>query len=248
VSTVSAVEIDPSTEGTPAAAWTAWLPAFPLLDVGGCPTLVIVAPHPDDETLGLGATAALLARRGVSVQVVSVSDGEAAYPGLGAHDRARLAAVRRAECRRAAAILGVHEPLSLGLPDGELDRCEDTVADLLDGILDDQPAGAWCVATWRKDGHPDHEAVGRAAAAAARNAGAVFAEYPVWMWHWATPGDPAVPWQCTRRPPLSPAAIAAKRQAAQAFSSQLTPPSGQPAVLPPGMVQRLLAVGEVLFV
>ncbi len=245
---MSGAEIDLSTGGTPAAAWTAWMPDLPLLDVGACPALTIVAPHPDDETLGLGATAAMLAARGTPVQVVSVSDGDAAYPGFDTDGRARLAAVRRLEVSRAARVLGVDRPTFLGLPDGELDRVEGRLADELTGILADQRDGAWCAATWRGDGHPDHEAVGRAAAVAARNTGAVFAEYPVWMWHWAAPGTPAVPWRRAHRVALSTAAVAAKQQAAQCFRSQLTPPPGQPAVLPPGMVQRLLAVGEVLFV
>ena len=54
---------------------------LPALDLTECPGLVVVAPHPDDETLGLGATAAQLAASGVDVQVVSVSDGGAAEPG-----------------------------------------------------------------------------------------------------------------------------------------------------------------------
>ena len=44
--------------------------------------MTVIAPHPDDETLGLGATMATLCDAGVDVQVVSVSDGGAAYPGL----------------------------------------------------------------------------------------------------------------------------------------------------------------------
>lgn len=241
------VDIDVSTGGTPAEAWLAGLPELPLVDVEACPALVIVAPHPDDETLGLGATAAMLASRGVAVQVVSVSDGGAAYPGLDADDCARLQAVRRSEVSQAAAILGVAEPLFVGLPDGELDRHEAALADVLTGVLADHPTGAWCAATWRGDGHPDHEAAGRAAATAARNTGAVLAEYPVWMWHWAMPADPAVPWRRARRVPLPDSAVTAKGEAAQCFRSQLAPPPGQPAVLPPRMVQRSLAVGEVVF-
>jgi LmbE family N-acetylglucosaminyl deacetylase len=245
---MGAAEIDPATGGTPADRWNAWMPDFPTLDVGACPALVIVAPHPDDETLGLGATAALLADRGIAVQVVSVSDGGAAYPGLSADDRGRLGAVRRREVSQACEVLGIGAPMFVGLPDGELDGSEAGLADVLTRVLAEQPAGAWCAATWRGDGHPDHEAVGRAAALAARNTGAVFAEYPVWMWHWATPGEQAVPWRRARRASLSQAALDAKRRAAQCFRSQLTPPPGQQAVLPAGMVQRLLAVGEVLFV
>jgi LmbE family N-acetylglucosaminyl deacetylase len=107
--------------------------------------------------------------------------------------------------------------------------------------------GTWCAATWRGDGHPDHEAVGRAAAVAARNADAVFIEYPIWMWHWATPEDPAVPWDRGRRVPLTALAAATKAVAVQSFSSQMEPIDENP-VLTPEVVHRLLAVGEVVFV
>ena len=51
-------------------------------------------------------------------------------------------------------------------------------------------------APWRHDGHPDHEAVGRAAAVAARRTDARLVEYPVWMWHWGTEQD--LPWPDAR--------------------------------------------------
>lgn len=51
--------------------------------------------------------------------------------------------------------------------------------------------------------HPDDEAAGRAAAAACKATGAPLVEYPIWMWHWATPDDPAVPWHRARRVPLT---------------------------------------------
>ena len=58
--------------GTPVPVWLAALDrgALPPLDLSGCPGLVVVAPHPDDETLGLGATIAQLVASGVDVQVV----------------------------------------------------------------------------------------------------------------------------------------------------------------------------------
>ncbi len=43
--------------------------------------------------------------------------------------------------------------------------------------------------TWAEDGHPDHEAVGRAAAAAARRTDATHWQFPVWFWRWAAPDD-----------------------------------------------------------
>jgi LmbE family N-acetylglucosaminyl deacetylase len=232
--------------GTPVRDWLEHND-FPAADLSSCPALVLVAPHPDDETLGMGATAAQLAAADVDVQIVSVSDGGGAYPDLSAFDRIRLERTRRAELSRAAALLGVRQPISLGLPDGRLAEHENTLCDLLSELLDGRP-GTWCAASWRGDGHPDHEAVGRAAAAACGRTGAVLVEYPVWMWHWATPGDADVPWHRAYSVPLTRSDVGRKQHAAQCFQSQLRPATpDSPPVVPPFALRRLLAVGEVLF-
>jgi LmbE family N-acetylglucosaminyl deacetylase len=234
--------------GTPVGTWTAWDPGFASLNLDECPGLTVIAPHPDDETLGLGATITTLCAAGVDVQVVSASDGGAAYPGITDAARAELEGLRRAELRRSLAELGAGEPISLGVPDGELSLHEQYLTARIAALLSAFPAGRWCAATWRGDGHPDHEAVGRAAAAAAAQTGTVLIEYPVWMWHWASPGDAAVPWDRARRVELADAAIRTKASAAQSFSSQLRSSVDADAVLPPPVLERLLAVGEVVFV
>jgi LmbE family N-acetylglucosaminyl deacetylase len=225
-----------------------WLSADrpPPLDLSECARLVVVAPHPDDETLGIGATAAQLAASGVDVQAVSASDGGGARPDVSAAERLRLEATRRSELLEATSILGMGRPLSLGLPHGHLCEHEYRLTGLLVEILDGAAPGTWCAATWRGDGHPDHEAVGRAAAAACARTGVTLVEYPVWMWHWATPADPDVPWQCAYAVPLAHWAVERKNQAAQCFHSQFEP-YGSEAVLPPFVLQRLMAVGEVVF-
>ncbi|AFM15498.1 putative LmbE-like protein [Mycolicibacterium chubuense NBB4] len=234
--------------GTPTRTWLDAGVHLTVLDLAECPELVLVGAHPDDETLGFGATAALLADAGVPVQTVSASDGGAAYPELTLLQRYRLERTRREELRRATAALGLHVPLSLGLPDGEIERHEERLADLLTEILATKPVGTWCAATWRGDGHPDHEAVGRAAATAVERTRAVLVEYPVWMWHWASPGDPAVPWGRAVTAPLTPAVMDRKHSAAQCFQSQYVAPfSGGDPVLPPAVLHRLLTVGEVMF-
>lgn len=236
--------------GTPVPVWLAALDSHPLpsLDLSACPGLVLVAPHPDDETLGLGAATAQLVASGVEVRVVSVSDGGAARPAAHPRERTRLGIIQRHELRRATSILGAPPPVSLGLPDGRLADHEDGVAELLTGILEAAAPGAWCAATWRGDGHPDHEAVGRAAARACERTGAALLEYPVWMWHWARPDDPAVPWERAHAVRAPRTALARKQLAAQCFRSQLEPGAGgAPPLLPGFVLQRLLAVGEVVF-
>lgn len=233
--------------GTPEREWV--IPATPALDLTECPGLIVVAPHPDDETLGLGAMAAHLAASGVDVAVVSVSDGGAAEPGAPLAQRMRLEARRRSELRRAADVLGIRPPVSLGLPDGRLAEHEDELTNSLAAILDEAAPRTWCAATWRGDGHPDHEAVGRAAAVACARSGATLLEYPVWMWHWARPADPAVPWKRARSVPTSAWAMERKHLAAQCFRSQFEASApGRAPVLPAFVLQRLLAVPELVFV
>ena len=81
-------------------------------------------------------------------------------------------------------------------------------------------------APWRRDGHPDHEAVGRAAAVAAARTDARLVEYPVWLWHWG--GEHDLPWDQALRLPLDAAALAAKRRAISAHASQVQPLSTEP--------------------
>ena len=144
---------------------------------------------------------------------------------------------------------GAGDPITLGMPDGALSQYEQWLTGRIVPLLSVFPAGRWCAATWRGDGHPDHEAVGRAAAAAAARADAVLIEYPVWMWHWAMPGDPAVPWNRARHVELTNDALNVKAIAAESFSSQTRPTPDREAVLPPAvLLSSLLALGEVVFV
>jgi hypothetical protein len=70
--------------------------------------------------------------------------------------------------------------------------------------------------------------------------------YPVWMWHWAKPGDLRVPWRQACRVPLSADVAARKRSAIDAFASQLTDRDGAGPVLPAGIVAHFTRRQEVL--
>jgi LmbE family N-acetylglucosaminyl deacetylase len=234
--------------GTAAQVWIDYLATAPDLDLTECIEIVVVAAHPDDETLGFGAAAATLAARGARVQVVVASDGGAAHPDRTSRQRCQLERTRRAELREATEVLGLPSPKCLGLPDGELSDHEGRLADLLSELLAGPPRRTWCAATWRGDGHRDHEAVGRAAAVATARSGAVLLEYPVWMWHWASPGEDAVPWDRLYAMPIADTAVARKAAAARCYRTQYEPfdADGAP-VLPPFVLKRLLQVREVVF-
>ena len=232
--------------GTPENTWSGRTD-FPPLDDGGCPALVLVAPHPDDEILGVGGWASALAASGVPVTILSVTDGEASHPGSPTLTPPALAALRRAESDRAAGYLGLPTPTRLGLPDGGVAAHEAQLAELIRPHL---AAGVWCAAPLRNDGHPDHEASYRAAAHAAQDAGALLIEYPIWLWHWSFPGDEAIPWHRARRIDLAPERHQAKVQAAGEFITQVEDLSKHPAdrtILPQHVLARLLRDHETVF-
>lgn len=85
--------------------------------------ILVVAPHPDDETLGCGGLIALCARAQHPVSVLAMTNGEASHPGdqIWQH---KLGQIRQQEQRNALKTLGVPNPdvISLALPDGGLDR------------------------------------------------------------------------------------------------------------------------------
>jgi LmbE family N-acetylglucosaminyl deacetylase len=231
--------------GAPESMWRAWhrLRELPVLQIPPAARLVIVAPHPDDETLALGGLLAVHE----NCLLVGVTDGEASHPRSRVLTPAQLADRRRDERRAALTRLGRGElPVELaGHPDGAVD--EALLSKQLATLL--RP-GDICLATWRRDRHPDHEAVGRAAAAASDAVGVPLWEYPVWMWHWARPEDARVPWARARPIPLSAATRARKRDAVLAFRTQLEPLGNGPdeaAVLPAEVLAHFDRDAEIVF-
>ncbi|MNE86457.1 hypothetical protein D3C80_1835600 [compost metagenome] len=103
------------------------------------------------------------------------------------------------------------------------------------------------MATWRGDGHCDHEAVGRAAAHAAQARQVQLAEVPIWAWHWAQPDDPRLPWPRAHRLQLDETRVADKRKALNAHASQLEADGDNPPVLPPNLLDCLLQPFELVF-
>jgi LmbE family N-acetylglucosaminyl deacetylase len=221
--------------GTDEDVWAAWHELDELPDAGLVPvrSAVVVAAHPDDEVLGVGGLIFLLALAGARVRLVSVTDGEGSHRGQA--DPAALARRRTAETAAALRALGTGdcEVVRLGLPDTGLASREDELAAELSPITEGFDV---CLAPWTGDLHPDHEAAGRAAGQAA--SGSRVSWYPVWMWHWATPGDSRVPWERARRVPLTMAATERKRAALSCFASQT---EDRGAGLGPVLSQDMLA-------
>jgi LmbE family N-acetylglucosaminyl deacetylase len=196
----------------------------PELDLAPFRRLVVVSAHPDDESLGAGGLIATAHARGIPVYVVLLTAGEASQspsPGLTRH---ALATLRLAEMVNALARLAPETPLAfLGAPDGGVAGCEQQITTSLTELLGDDATTTLVAAPWRRDGHPDHDAAGRAAAAAARATGATLVEYPVWFW---SEGEPATaPWDDMVCLTLTAEAREAKTEAIQCHASQVGPPA-----------------------
>ncbi len=232
--------------GTAEREWLPFLADLPRFRLAPFPTrAVVVAPHPDDEVLGVGGLIALLVGARVPVTVVVVTDGEASHPG-GSLAPDQLAALRLAETTAAVAALGVTAPVQhLHLPDGG----RAALVDPLLAALDVDPA-TWLVAPWSGDGHPDHEAVGQACEQVAARDGARLLSYPVWAWHWASPPAAGLPWDGASRIELPPDVRSLKQQAIAAFVSQTQPLGPRPEdapVLPPHVLDHFSRPYEVVF-
>ena len=220
--------------GTRAAAWRrhpGWATG-PALTLAGVTRLVVVAAHPDDESLGAGGLIATASRQGLAVDIVCATDGEGSHPHSATRTPEQLAAIRAEEGRRAAEALGVPQVERLELSDGRVAADQDRLTERLVEVVGDAP-GMVIVAPWRGDGHPDHEAAGRAAAAAARRTRAELWEFPVWFWHWGAPGK--APWKLLQPFQLDEHALRAKHHAIRAHASQIAPLSdleGDETLLP----------------
>ncbi|WP_045876391.1 PIG-L family deacetylase [Pseudofrankia sp. DC12] len=147
---------------------------------------LVVAPHPDDETVGCAVAIMRKRETGTHVTVVIVSDGAAAEPAP--MPPAELAALRKDEARRAVTRLGLRpaDVRFLDVPDTKVAQHVDEVADQLAQLIKELAPEQLLIPT-SCDGHPDHDATNVAALEAVRRAdftGQVL-EYGVWLWtHW----------------------------------------------------------------
>ena len=141
--------------------------------------LVVIAPHPDDETLGCGSLILRTRRSGIPVAVIALTDGDASHPGSRRWPPAALGRLRSGEQRRAMARLaaGRARICRFGWRDGrvaatgDLRRlCAQLVA-LRAGVV---------LVTSDADHHPDHQAAAGLARAAARRLGLPLVHYAVW--------------------------------------------------------------------
>ncbi|MBW4042950.1 MAG: bifunctional PIG-L family deacetylase/class I SAM-dependent methyltransferase [Acidobacteria bacterium] len=242
------MSFDAAEAGTPVSAWqeAGYRASLPPLDTGPLRRLIVVAAHPDDETLMAGGLIAHAAGRGLPVTVVVATSGEASHPHSPTWTGPALAAEREREVAAALDRLAPDARLVLlRMPDGALAEQE---TELVSALLSEVAAEDTVVSTWRGDQHPDHSAVARAAAAVASRRRAVHLEAPIWLWHWGEPGIARLPEAV--RFDLDEPALAAKRDAIALHATQvepLSPAAGDEVLLRPEALAHFLLDSEVVF-
>lgn len=202
------------------------LPLVDPLDLTGGNPFIVLSPHPDDESLGMGGLIAAASARRERVEIVILTDGAGSHPHSITHPREKLVALRRAEAESAAAHLGVPQNrlVHLGLPDTQAPstgRALEQIVDRLLAIIDDSGAGALFV-TWGRDPHCDHQAADRIARAVGRRRRHLkLWYYPIWGWHLDPAGEIDEPPPRGFRVDIT-AWLSSKRAAIAAHASQMT--------------------------
>jgi LmbE family N-acetylglucosaminyl deacetylase len=202
--------------------------------------MVVVSPHPDDEILGAGGLLAKASALGREIFLVAVTGGEASHRDSLLWPTECLRIVRASERLAGLRALGLALPriCHLNIPDGSVNKARHLLRAALEALL--RPHDV-VFATWQFDGHPDHDTVGRVTNEVCARADISHYQLPVWMWHWAIPGDHRVPWDRLSVIALSAPIVEMKRRALSAHASQLSndPSTGKEAIIPSTMRERL---------
>ena len=160
------------------------LPWRLVTEIAHSPALV-VAPHPDDETLGCGGAIALLRSLNCDVRVLVISDGTLSHPRSQKYPGHALRELRESETLLALSVLGV-EPNAvtfLRLQDGSIPAHDkNAVASCRTYLTEVAPQIIFL--PWRYDPHPDHRSTWKLIHTAhfKLRLSPRFIEYPIWDW------------------------------------------------------------------
>ncbi|AKD56113.1 PIG-L deacetylase family protein [Spirosoma radiotolerans] len=159
------------------------------MDIDLIGNALVIAPHPDDESLGCGGTIALLRQQGFQVYVLFVSDGTMSHPNSPSYPAERLRQVRELEALNALCQLNVpadnaffmrQKDTQVTTPDNAgFDRAVGFVHTLLTDL---KPTTV--LLPWRRDPHRDHRASWQVvnAALSLLSIRPRVLEYLIWLW------------------------------------------------------------------
>jgi LmbE family N-acetylglucosaminyl deacetylase len=151
--------------------------------------ILVLAPHPDDESLGCGGTIKLLTEAGKNVDVAFMTRGENGIDvptSIQDSIHSQLASTREAEARAACEVLGVRAVEFLKGSDGGLIN-QPHLAHSLIYLLN---AGNYqrVFSPWQGEAHPDHVATFRWLQRAVADTGVLPS---IWLYEIWTPFQPS---------------------------------------------------------
>ncbi len=195
--------------------------------LASCTGAVVVAPHPDDETLGCGGAIALLRQLRIPVQVLVMSDGTQSHPQSKAYPAKRLKKLRESEALNALKMLGVaavdvtfYGWSDTAIPHPSHPNFEQAVTRCNQQLLRFSPSLLFV--PWQGDQHCDHQATWKIIQRCVRNwpQPPLLLAYSIWGSRAA--GLRALPQQTTGWRLDIRSVQDLKRQAALAHQSQTT--------------------------
>ncbi|MFL5287258.1 MAG: PIG-L deacetylase family protein [Rhodopila sp.] len=205
-------------------AWRA-LPVAELDAVIGSGTCLVLAPHPDDESVGCGGLIAACCAAERAPMVAILTDGAASHPGSRTYPPERMRMVRKREAHQAVAHLGLPAKrlVFCNYPDTQAPKSGpgfEAAVRMLCGLVAHEPDCTAIVGPWQHDPHADHEAAALIATEVAARSALRRVSYPVWGW--LLPREAVIPEDAPARgcrldiTPFLPA----KRRAVGAHKSQ----------------------------
>lgn len=123
--------------------------------------VLVLAPHPDDEVFGCGGAIMQHLAQGQSVQVVILTDGQAAMPYQHETYRTAYISQRQQESLQAAKILGYGKPTFFDISDRNLQRTDTLLERLSTLITSDNIQHLYAPSFFEI--HPDHIALAKIA-------------------------------------------------------------------------------------
>ena len=206
-------------------------------------TVLVLSPHPDDETLGCGMAMAAAAAAGRRIAIAMLTDGEASHPGSTDYPPETLARLRARELDAALAFLmpGVSiAVVRLCEPDGRSGGGDASRDRLMRFARDVDATAIWT--TWAGDPHCDHVTAARLGRDVVRELSLSFKTFAVW----GRFGERPVPPHLTvfSRADL----IMRKRQAIAAYRSQIEAgfiDDSNGFIMPPNLVEHFATHPEI---